>query len=134
MKTIGTFEILVHFEDLDAGGVVHHPNYLKICERARNQWLAPLGLDTHSLLKEDFALAVRTIEAEYKKPLEAGKVFVELKIEETSSKSIRIAHAISENRESLPVFHAEILFVGIKVSTRTSCLLPNALMECVGTS
>ncbi len=37
------FSLIVEFEDVDAHGVVHHPNYLKYLEKARSYGIRKCG-------------------------------------------------------------------------------------------
>jgi acyl-CoA thioester hydrolase len=63
------FDIRVHYEDTDMGGIVYHANYLKFIERARSAWVRELGLDQNAMRTRDgLVFAVRRIEAEYLGP------------------------------------------------------------------
>lgn len=62
------YPIEVQFEDIDGGGVVHHPQYLKYYERARNQAGREEGFSHNDFIKEGFALAVVSAQIHYKKP------------------------------------------------------------------
>ena len=128
-----TVELEIEFEDLDAGGVIHHPNYIKVCERARGRWLASNGITFKSLKDKDIALAVRSIQADYLKPISMETVKVGLKILKTSEKSIVIRHEISPASSQRPgaYFTAEIGFVTANYSTGRSCPLPNEILEFV---
>ena len=44
------FALRVYFEDMDAGGVVYHANYLRFMERARSDMLRVAGIDQRSAL------------------------------------------------------------------------------------
>lgn len=130
-ENIITLEI--EFEDLDAGGVVHHPNYLKVCERARGRWLAENGVTFKGLKDIDIALAVRSIQADYLKPITMENVKVALKILSTTEKSITIRHQISPTSSERPgpYFSADITFVTANYSTGRSCPLPSGLLEFI---
>jgi acyl-CoA thioester hydrolase len=52
MKAVFTFPIRIYWEDTDAGGIVFYANYLKFFERARTEWLRPLGVEQQSLKDE----------------------------------------------------------------------------------
>ena len=57
----------VYFEDTDAGGVVFYANYLKYTERARTEMLRALGESHADLVATGQAIAVRHVEADYKR-------------------------------------------------------------------
>ena len=132
-ENIITLEI--EFEDLDAGGVVHHPNYLKVCERARGRWLNEFGVTFKQLKDNDIALAVRSIQADYLKPISMEKVKIALKIISTSEKSIVIRHEISPctSQRPGPYFSADITFVTANYSTGRSCPLPREILDFIRT-
>lgn len=123
----------IEFEDLDAGGVIHHPNYIKVCERARGRWLAENGITFKGLKDNDVALAVRSIQADYLKPISMEKVKIALKILSTSEKSIVIRHEISPvtSQRPGPYFSADITFVTANYSTGRSCPLPGEILEFI---
>lgn len=125
----------IEFEDLDAGGVIHHPNYIKVCERARGRWLADFGVTFKGLKDNDIALAVRSIQTDYLKPISMEKVKIALKIISTSEKSIVIRHEISPctSQRPSPYFSADITFVTANYSTERSCPLPRNILEFVKT-
>ena len=41
--------VRIYWQDTDAGGIVHHANYLNFFERARTEWLRALGIGQQSL-------------------------------------------------------------------------------------
>ncbi|MEY4616397.1 MAG: hypothetical protein RJB66_1357 [Pseudomonadota bacterium] len=126
-------ELDIEFEDLDAGGVIHHPNYIKVCERARGRWLASNNITFKSLKDKDVALAVRSIQADYLKPISMERVKVALKILSHSEKSIVIRHEISPVASQRPgaYFTADIAFVTANYSTAKSCPLPNEILDFI---
>jgi acyl-CoA thioester hydrolase len=128
MKTI---KIDVEFEDLDAGGVVYHPNYIKLCERARNRWFAEHGITFGSLKSQDVALAIRSIKADYLRPVLHEAVNIKMAVINQGEKSVTIVHEIfpvsSQNRA--PHFSAEITLVAANYSTGRSCSLPDEVKQ-----
>ena len=50
--------VSIYYEDVDAGGVVYHANYLKFFERARTEWLKSFGVQQSALLAENIAFVV----------------------------------------------------------------------------
>lgn len=130
MKSIS---IDIEFDDLDAGGVVYHPNYIRLCERARNRWLGEYGITFTGLKKIDVALAIRTIRADYLKPLFHESVCVTMKITRYSKRSFTILHTITPELASkqYPYFSAEITLVSANYSTGHSCTLPSEVHNFV---
>lgn len=59
----------VYYEDTDAGGIVYHANYLRFCERARNELMRLLGVPHAAMVAESgVAFAVRRCEIDYLRP------------------------------------------------------------------
>jgi acyl-CoA thioester hydrolase len=63
----------VQFEDIDAGGVVHHPNYLKYLERARCQAMREIGVPFENCLAQGVAFVVAEVHSKYTRPLKFGQ-------------------------------------------------------------
>ncbi len=58
--------VRVYYEDTDAAAVVYYANYLKVCERARTEWLRALGFEQQKLRDERaIVFVVRSIGADY---------------------------------------------------------------------
>lgn len=59
----------VYYEDTDAGGIVYHANYLRFCERARNEMLRLAGYPHAAMVEQTgVALAVRRCEIDFRAP------------------------------------------------------------------
>lgn len=63
----------VDFDLLDAGNVVYHPNYLILCERARNQALRDAGYAFNVMWSKGTALAVLECNAKYLRAIELNQ-------------------------------------------------------------
>lgn len=63
------YPVKVPFDDVDAGGVLHHPNYLVYFERARCAAMEESGASFKLMLEEGFALAVAELHVKYKRPV-----------------------------------------------------------------
>ena len=76
-----------HFEDIDAGGIIYHANYIAFAERARSSYLrsvgifqedyiatmmGPGGADAGDAGTDGFAFVVRRIEIDYAEPAGLG--------------------------------------------------------------
>lgn len=62
------FPVTVQFEDVDAHGIVHHPNYLKYLERARSHGIKQSGYSWGKFSSSGLALAISEIHANYLRP------------------------------------------------------------------
>lgn len=69
---------IVDFDLLDAGSVVHHPNYLVICERARNAALDDAGYPPAELWADGYALALVSSTSRYLRGATLGQRLVVL--------------------------------------------------------
>lgn len=63
------FPVRIYYDDTDAGGVVYHANYLKLCERARTESLRMMGFENTKIRADHGAIiVVKSLEAEYLSP------------------------------------------------------------------
>jgi acyl-CoA thioester hydrolase len=126
-------ELDVEFEDIDAGGVVYHANYIRLCDRARSRWLANHGIYFIELKQQDIALAIRSIKADYLGFVLLEPIKVVLQILKHSEKSITILHQIFPNSSErrAPHFSAEITLVAANYSTGKSCPLPQSVGDLI---
>jgi YbgC/YbaW family acyl-CoA thioester hydrolase len=101
INRIFKYELTVNFEDVDLGGVVFHPNYLKYLERARSQIMRDAGFPFAAFMKEGFGLVVAENHALYLKP-----AFLEDRLQIYSvvpaihRKAIKIVQAVSKTKLS----------------------------------
>ena len=99
-KTL-VYPVTVQFEDIDAGGVVHNPNYLKYYERARNNHLAESGILMSELFKNNVALALGEVNLKFVRPaLMDQKLFVLTRITSASKIAFRVDQAITNKEPS----------------------------------
>lgn len=88
------YPLQVQFEDLDFGGVVHHPNYLRFLERARNDAMRQSGYPFTRFLKEGHVFVVAEVQAKFVRPaLPDASLFV-------------LTRTVAARRSSLKVFQA----------------------------
>ena len=63
---VHVYPVRVYYEDTDAGGIVYHANYLRFCERARNEMMRCLGHPHAAMVRDDgVAFAVRRCEIDF---------------------------------------------------------------------
>ncbi|EDN72786.1 4-hydroxybenzoyl-CoA thioesterase [Beggiatoa sp. SS] len=61
--------IRVYYEDTDAGGIVHHANYVKFLERSRVEWLRQHGIELTQLKQQyNLIFVIRQLTLDYLKP------------------------------------------------------------------
>ena len=65
---IHVYPLTVDFDLLDAGNVVHHPNYLVLCERARVSAMRDAGYAFSEMWKENSSFALVDTESKYLRP------------------------------------------------------------------
>ena len=70
------FPLQVDFDLLDAGGVVHHPSYLVLCERARVAAMEDAGFPFGKLWEQGYSFALVDTKSKYFKAALLGQHFV----------------------------------------------------------
>lgn len=77
----------IPFDDIDAGGVLYNAHYLKYCDRARNAIFAKANWTWDRMVANRCVLAVVSVEAEYRRAVRQGAVWI---ITQFSSESDRV--------------------------------------------
>ena len=67
-----SYSTKIYYDDTDAGCVVYYANYLKLCERAKQEFFLKHGCDLFRLHYEDIYLVVKEVKAEYIKSMKLG--------------------------------------------------------------
>lgn len=94
-KTTTRTTIEVQFEDIDGGGVVHHPNYLKYLERARCQAMREIGVPFEECLRNGIAFVVAEFSGRYLAPLKFGsRIVVETRLVAVRKSSLKVFQKI----------------------------------------
>lgn len=105
-----SYEGVVYYDDTDAGGVVYYANYLKYCERAKQEFFIKHGCDLFKLHYEGVYLVVKEVKANYKKSLRLGDRFeVYVGVKKLRKASVLLEFEITDGSEA--VFTGEILSV-----------------------
>lgn len=90
-----TMPLMVHFDDVDMGGVVHHPTYFKYYERARTELLLEVGYDFKRMLSEGISIALVEANIRYRKPARyQQKLWVVSRVVEVRKARIRFLQAL----------------------------------------
>lgn len=115
----------IYYDDTDAGGVVYYANYLKLCERAKQEFFLRYGCDLFKLHFDGIYLIVKEVKASYIKSLELGEeVDVYVNVKETKKASILLHFDIKVKDEMRA--SVDILSVSIKKGSKIT-----RLPECV---
>jgi len=90
------YPMMVQFEDVDAGGVVHHPNYIKFYERARSACLNETNYSYLKMMEDQFVCVVAEMYMSYRKPLKIfEKIYVLSKSVSVIKGNLKVVHAIT---------------------------------------
>ncbi len=107
-----SYSTRIYYDDTDAGGVVYYANYLKLCERAKQEFFLKHGIDLFKLHNEGIMLVVSHVDAHYKKPIYLGDV-VDVDVEIVQMKK------------------ASLILKFLLISSNTVCAEINILSACV---
>ena len=140
------FRLTVQFEDVDANGVVHHPNYLKYLERARSYSIKKGGYSVERILSSYSALVVTEIHAKYLRPaLLDQELFVISRVDAVGKSLIKICQFITPNlptdeeietveeKLSLPemILWAQISLVYVDLKSAKPKSIPQELKQAI---
>ncbi len=67
-----SYKTRIYYDDTDAGGVVYYANYLKLCERAKQEFFLKKGCDLFKLHYEGIYLVVKSVNIEFIKSVYLG--------------------------------------------------------------
>lgn len=124
------YKCRVYYEDTDAGGIVYYANYLKFCERARTEWLRPLGIQAQSeLLKSGRGFVVRSIKGSYDKPARLDdELSVGVELLKMRHASLVLLQTIC-NQSHEKIFELECTLVFVDFKTGLPCGMPAVLLD-----
>jgi len=124
-----SYSTRIYYDDTDAGGVVYYANYLKLCERAKQEFFLKNGIDLFKLHNEGILLVVSSVNAYYKKPIYLGD-WVDVDVEITQVKNASLTLKFNLLVGSQIKSEIEILSVCIKDSKPTK--LPQSIRDLYG--
>ena len=107
------FEVTVHYEDTDMGGIVYHANYLKFIERARSDWVRGMGIDQNALRdNEGVVFVIRRIEADFRASARFDdELTVTTRVQAVSG--VRLTLHQEVRRAGEVVFSADVVLVSV---------------------
>jgi len=124
-----SYSTRIYYDDTDAGGVVYYANYLKLCERAKQEFFLKNGIDLFKLHNEGILLVVSSVSAYYKKPIYLGDlVDVDVEITQMKNASLTLKFRLLVGNETKS--EIEILSACIKDSKPVK--LPQAIRDLYG--
>jgi acyl-CoA thioester hydrolase len=117
----------VYYEDTDAGGVVYHSNYYKLCERARTEWLRAIGIPNQTLVDEHGVMFVaRRSQIEWIKPARLDdQLMIETRLSGIGKVRITLRHTVRRDDTVLCVIDLEMVAVNRNIIPTA---LPAALL------
>jgi YbgC/YbaW family acyl-CoA thioester hydrolase len=83
----------IPFDDIDAGGVLYNAHYLKYCDRARNAIFAKANWTWDRMVANRCVLAVVSVEAEYRRAVRQGAVWIATQFSSDSDRLLFSSHA-----------------------------------------
>ena len=103
----------IYYDDTDAGGVVYYANYLRLYERAKQEFFLKHDCDLFKLHAEDIYLIVKEIRANYIKSIKLGdKADVYVNVKNIKKASLTLHFEIKVDKELMA--EADILNVCVK--------------------
>ena len=91
MTDRGPYLHRVHYYETDQMGIVHHSNYIRWFEEARDDFIARNGIDYVDVEARGFLLAVIRTECKYKTPAKYGET-VEITTHLRRFNGVRVVH------------------------------------------
>ena len=129
-----SYRLRVYFEDTDCGGIVYHTNYLKYCERARNELFFAKNMQP---FVEQSGFVLNHAEMDFVASAHLGDMLeVRNEILECKNVSIklkqnvyRIYDALAHSLSDALVFSAVITLAFVDVKKGKPCKIPTFMRE-----
>ncbi|NCN26751.1 acyl-CoA thioesterase [bacterium] len=89
------YDFEVSFDFIDAGGVVYHPRYYILLERARYHFCQSLGLNLVEHFNNGFVFVIAELQGRYRLPLRVADPFgIFCKVDKVTSRSMKMRQYI----------------------------------------
>jgi len=110
------FILTVYLEDVDAGGIVYHANYLKYAERARTEWLKYGGVSHAAVMASgQGAIIVAELAIIYKNRAKLEDVLaVRTQIANIRAASATLKQSITRDSEVIAELTVELVYINDK--------------------
>ncbi|MDY0195529.1 MAG: thioesterase family protein [Sulfurovaceae bacterium] len=120
--------IRVYYEDTDSNGVVYHANYIKFCDRVRQEAFFKKNI---AIQDENGNLIIRKLEARYLHPSYLGdELIVTLHVKNLSKVSIDIYHEIFRKKDMQKVFVMDIQLVYVNLENKID-KMPDSFLQLI---
>ncbi|HEX13113.1 MAG: acyl-CoA thioesterase [Desulfurella sp.] len=124
-----SYKTRIYYDDTDAGGVVYYANYLKLCERAKQEFFLQNGIDLFKLHNEGVLLVVSRVNAYYKKPIYLGEyVEVDVEASEVKNASLTLKFNLLVNKE----IRATVDILSALIKDSKPIKLPQSIRQLYG--
>ncbi len=121
-----SYSTRIYYDDTDAGGVVYYANYLKLCERAKQEFFLKNGIDLFKLHDDGILLVVSNVSAYYKKPIYLGEtVDVDVEITQIKNASLALKFQLLVNNQA----RAEIEILSACIKDLKPTKLPQSIRD-----
>ena len=121
------YERKVHFEDVDAAGIVFFARYLNYCHEAMEAFFGPLEGGYVRLINErHVGLPAVHVEIDYKGPLRYGDtVRIEVTIPHVGRSSTKLRYAFFRTRDDAPIAVVEHTCAVSNLTILKSIVIPD---------
>ena len=120
--TIHKFEFQIAYADTDAGGIVYHPRFIEIAERARMDWSRGIKIPD-----DDLGFVVRQLDIKYSMPLLLGDdIVVETTPINIGAASMKIEQKFLRNDEICAIMNITIAYLGKNMRPKA---IPDAIID-----
>lgn len=122
------FPVRVYYEDTDAGGVVYHSNYYKLCERARTEWLRAMDIPGQEITeKYGVHFVARRSHIEWRKPARLDDLLtIETRLSGLGKVRMRVRHTVRRDAVEIATIDIEMVCVNFDFIPTP---LPDALIQ-----
>ncbi len=120
--------IRVYYEDTDSNGVVYHANYIKFCDRVRQEAFFKKNI---AIQDENGNLIIRKLETRYLHPSYLGdELIVTLHVKNLSKVSMDIYHEIFRKKDRQKVFAMDIQLVYVNLEHKID-KMPESFLQLI---
>lgn len=121
--------VTIYYEDTDIGGVVYHANYLKFFERARTEFLRSIGVNQHSLLRDNIGFVVHHMDIDFIK----GATLDDMLVVESSVQNLRRASLTFLQQlvsaQGIVYCRAEVKIACVNTQTMKPIVIPTSIQS-----
>lgn len=102
LNQIHKFNYQVGYDNIDMYSVLYHPEYIKLCDKARNKSFEHFGYSVAEQLKDKIGFTIAGIKCHYNSPILMGeKLSIFTKCVEAKTNRCKVLHYITLETEDL---------------------------------